>query len=90
MLFAGIGHLTFSRTEFQAQVPVWSPLDPDFVVVASGVLEIMLGLEIASAEVVDLRTPLARASGIRGWASLALVNAMTVFRRPELPAGDYK
>ena len=48
LVYAGIGHLTFSRTEFQAQVPVWLPLDPDFVVLASGVVEIMLGLGIAS------------------------------------------
>jgi uncharacterized membrane protein len=45
----GIGHLTFSRIEFQAQVPVWLPLDPDFVVIASGVVEILLGIGIASA-----------------------------------------
>ena len=49
LIYAGIGHLTFSRIEFQAQVPVWLPLDPDFVVVASGVVEIMLGIGIASA-----------------------------------------
>ena len=49
LIYAGIGHLTFSRVEFQAQVPVWLPLDPDFVVVASGVVEIMLGIGIASA-----------------------------------------
>lgn len=48
LIYAGIGHLTFSRQEFQAQVPVWLPLDPDFVVVASGVVEIMLGIGIAS------------------------------------------
>ena len=48
LIYAGIGHLTFSRQEFQAQVPVWLPLDPDFVVVASGVVEIMLGVGIAS------------------------------------------
>ncbi|MDP4886793.1 MAG: DoxX family membrane protein [Aquiluna sp.] len=48
LIYAGIGHLTFSRTEFQAQVPVWLPLDADFVVLASGVVEIMLGLGIAS------------------------------------------
>lgn len=48
LIFAGIGHLTFSRTEFQAQVPVWLPFDPDFVVVASGVVEISLGLGLAS------------------------------------------
>jgi len=52
LIFAGIGHLTVSRVEFQAQVPVWLPLDPDFVVVASGVVEILLGIGIASAGVV--------------------------------------
>ena len=30
-------------------MPVWLPLDPDFVVVASGVVEITLGLGILSA-----------------------------------------
>ena len=44
LAYAGVGHLSFSRQEFQAQVPVWLPLDPDFVVVASGVVEIALGL----------------------------------------------
>ena len=48
LVYAGIGHLTFSRIEFQAQVPVWLPLDPDFVVVASGIVEILLGIGIAS------------------------------------------
>ena len=43
VLFAGIGHLTYLRTEFQAQVPPWIPLDADFVVVASGVVEVILG-----------------------------------------------
>ena len=51
LIYAGVGHLTFSRQEFQAQVPVWLPLDPDFVVLASGVVEIMLGIGIASAGV---------------------------------------
>jgi uncharacterized membrane protein len=49
LIFAGIGHLTVSRLEFQAQVPVWLPFDPDFVVVASGVVEIALGIGLASA-----------------------------------------
>lgn len=49
LIYAGIGHLSFSRQEFQAQVPVWLPLNPDFVVLASGVVEIMLGIGIASA-----------------------------------------
>jgi len=44
MLYAGIGHLSFLRQDFQAQVPVWLPLNKDFVVLASGVVEIVLGL----------------------------------------------
>ncbi len=47
MAFAGVGHLTFQRQEFLAQVPRWLPDDPafmDFVVLASGVVEILLGL----------------------------------------------
>lgn len=44
MIFAGTGHLTFLRTEFQAQVPSWLPLEADFVVLASGIVEITLGL----------------------------------------------
>lgn len=47
LIYAGISHLTFSRTEFQAQVPTWLPLDEDFVVLASGVVEIGLGLSLA-------------------------------------------
>jgi len=46
LTYAGIGHLTFSRSEFQAQVPTWLPLDKDFVVVASGIVEILLGLAL--------------------------------------------
>ena len=44
LLTAGISHLGSNRIEFQAQVPSYLPLDPDFVVVASGVVEISLGL----------------------------------------------
>jgi uncharacterized membrane protein len=40
---AGTSHLTFARREFQAQVPPWVPVDPDTVVLASGVVEIALG-----------------------------------------------
>ena len=43
---AGFSHLTVSRLAFQAQVPTWLPLDPDFVVLASGVVEILLGLAL--------------------------------------------
>jgi uncharacterized membrane protein len=40
---AGIGHLTYQRREFQAQVPGWFPVDADLVVLASGVVEVALG-----------------------------------------------
>lgn len=46
LLSAGASHLTVSRLEFQAQVPTWLPLDPDFVVVSSGIVEILLGLAL--------------------------------------------
>jgi uncharacterized membrane protein len=43
LLFAGLSHLTVSRTEFLAQVPPWVPLDGDLVVILSGIVEIVLG-----------------------------------------------
>lgn len=48
LAFAGTGHLTFARAEFQAQVPLWVPLDADLVVVLSGLVEIGLGLWLLS------------------------------------------
>ena len=44
--YAGFTHLTSSRLEFQAQVPNWVPFSADFVVLASGVVEIVLGLAL--------------------------------------------
>lgn len=46
LTYAGTTHLTSSRQEFQAQVPTWLPLDADFVVIASGIVEIILGLAL--------------------------------------------
>ena len=46
LVLAGVGHLTFQREEFQAQVPDWFPVDADLVVVLSGVVEIVLGLAL--------------------------------------------
>jgi uncharacterized membrane protein len=43
LVYAGIGHFTFARQEFQAQVPDWVPFTKDLVVVLSGVVEILLG-----------------------------------------------
>ena len=50
LVYAGITHLTTNRTEFQAQVPTWVPLSADFVVLASGVVEIALGIALASLQ----------------------------------------
>ena len=47
MTYAGVSHLTIARQEFVAQVPTWLQFSPgftDFVVLASGVVEIVLGL----------------------------------------------
>ncbi|MCP2030377.1 putative membrane protein [Okibacterium sp. HSC-33S16] len=46
LLTAGVSHLTVARDAFQAQVPTWLPLEADFVVVASGIVEILLGLAL--------------------------------------------
>ncbi len=44
LAYAGIGHLTSNRQEFQAQVPTLLQDYADFVVLASGVVEIALGV----------------------------------------------
>ena len=44
LAYAGFGHLTTSRVEFQAQVPSVFKEYADFVVLASGVVEIALGV----------------------------------------------
>jgi uncharacterized membrane protein len=46
LAYAGFTHLTTSRTEFQAQVPTILASQADFVVIASGVVEIILGLSL--------------------------------------------
>jgi len=43
LITAGVGHLSFARTEFQAQVPDWFPMNKDLVVILSGIVEIGLG-----------------------------------------------
>ena len=50
LIYAGITHLTTKRIEFQAQVPTWVPFSADFVVLASGVVEIALGIALASLQ----------------------------------------
>jgi uncharacterized membrane protein len=46
LITAGIGHLSFSRVAFAAQVPPWLPINPDLVVVLSGMVEILLGASL--------------------------------------------
>jgi len=46
LMFTGTAHLTFARDDFVAQVPQWLPLPVDFVVVASGIVELGLGLAL--------------------------------------------
>ena len=43
LVVAGTSHLTWSRSEFFAQVPPWFPFDSDMVVVVSGLVEIAIG-----------------------------------------------
>ena len=44
MIGAAIGHFSFARTDFQAQVPNWVPMDKDTVVLLSGIPELLMGL----------------------------------------------
>ena len=44
MVLVSIGHFTFSRMEFQAQVPNWIPLSKNLVVILSGIIELGFGL----------------------------------------------
>ena len=62
LIGAGTGHLTNQREEFQAQVPEWFPVDADLVVLASGVVEIVLGLSLLA---------LARHRVLVGWVVAA-------------------
>ncbi|MDQ1096829.1 MULTISPECIES: DoxX family protein [Chryseobacterium] len=49
LITAGIGHLTFARKAFRAQVPEWVPLEKDDTVFYSGIAEIALGASIIGA-----------------------------------------
>jgi uncharacterized membrane protein len=46
MVGAAIGHFSFARADFQAQVPDWVPMDKDTVVLLSGIPELLLGLAL--------------------------------------------
>ena len=49
LLAAGVAHLSWARAEFQAQVPSWLPVADDLVVLASGAVEIVLGIALLIA-----------------------------------------
>ncbi len=46
MIMAAMGHFTFQRIDFQAQVPNWVPMDKDLVVILSGIVEMAMGLAL--------------------------------------------
>ena len=46
LIIAGLAHLTFARTGFQAQVPDWVGIDKNLVVILSGLVEITLGVAL--------------------------------------------
>jgi uncharacterized membrane protein len=46
LLVTGTAHLTWARIAFGAQVPRWVPLPTDLVVVASGLIELALGVAL--------------------------------------------
>ena len=64
---AGTSHLTFLREPFHAQVPPWVPLDPDTVVVLSGITEIALGAALLG---------LPRQKALLGWVAGAFFTAI--------------
>lgn len=48
LVLAGVAHVV-AREEFRAQVPSWFPLDADVTVLASGAVELVLGLGVLLA-----------------------------------------
>jgi uncharacterized membrane protein len=46
MILAAVGHFTFQRAEFQAQVPDWLPFGKDGIVLFSGAVELLLGMAL--------------------------------------------
>lgn len=67
LLVAGIGHFTFGRQAFAAQVPDWVPLADDLVVIGSGVVELALGASLIA---------LPRHRVALGWLTAALFVAV--------------
>jgi uncharacterized membrane protein len=49
LALAGWSHLSWSRSDFLAQVPDWLPVDADLVVVVSGIVEVLIGAALLLA-----------------------------------------
>ena len=67
LAYTGIGHLTFLKKEFLAQVPPWLPVEPDTIVLLSGAAEIGLGLSLLLASKQRKKV---------GWATVAFFVAI--------------
>lgn len=65
LLVAGVGHFV-STEEFYGQVPSWLPLDEEVVVLASGVVELVLGAALV----------LGRQQALVGWVVAAFFVAV--------------
>ena len=63
LVFAGVSHVSFAKTSFYAQIPPWLPLNADFVIISSGIVEIALGAALLFVS--RWRVPL-------GWLAAAL------------------
>ncbi|MHA2504201.1 MAG: DoxX family protein [Candidatus Kariarchaeaceae archaeon] len=66
-LIGGIAHLGPDRAVYEAQVPPWIPLDTDFVIIVSGIMELGLAAIL-------LLTP--RYKAIAGWIVAAFLVAI--------------
>ena len=73
LLAAGVAHVTALREEFRAQVPSWFAVHADLVVVASGLVEVVVGAALLVTLVAG-RGPQARVAV--GLATAALLVAV--------------
>ena len=69
LAYAGVGHLSTNRFEFRAQVPTLLKDYADLVVLASGVVEIILGLGGGLSLSLSLCSVSFYSSGKGGWVS---------------------
>ena len=65
LIFLSIGHYTFARRAFRAQIPDWVPLTKGQTVIASGVVETAVGTALVVAP--------RRIRPAIGWATIAFL-----------------